>query len=72
MAGVSAKLPGGLALMSRTMLLRPLRQLPIAFGWMSKRGIPDDVAKRWLRPLRNPEIRRDVRKYAADTKHGMS
>jgi pimeloyl-ACP methyl ester carboxylesterase len=70
MAAVSARLPGGLAVMSRAMLLRPVRRLPIALGWMSKRGIPDDVAKRWLGPLRNPEIRRDLGKYAGDTRQG--
>jgi pimeloyl-ACP methyl ester carboxylesterase len=70
MAAVSARLPGGLALMARALLIRPLRQLPIALGWMSKRGIPDDVVREWLRPLRRREIRRDLRKYAGDTKRG--
>jgi pimeloyl-ACP methyl ester carboxylesterase len=70
MAAVSARLPGGIALMARTLRFRPLRQLPIALGWMSKRGIPDEVVQQWLRPLRQREIRRDLRKYAGDTKRG--
>jgi pimeloyl-ACP methyl ester carboxylesterase len=37
---------------------------------MSKRGVPDEVVARWLRPLRQREIRRDLRKYARDTKRG--
>jgi pimeloyl-ACP methyl ester carboxylesterase len=70
MAAFSARLPGGIALMARTLRFRPLRQLPIALGWMSKRGIPDEVVQQWLRPLRQREIRRDLRKYAGDTKRG--
>jgi pimeloyl-ACP methyl ester carboxylesterase len=69
-AARSAELPGGLAIMARALLFRPLRQLPIALGWMSKRGLPDDVVKEWLRPLRRREIRRDLRKYAGDTRRG--
>lgn len=51
-------------------VFRPLRRSPIAWGWMSKRGIPDDVVEEWLRPLRRREIRRDLRKYGRDTKRG--
>jgi pimeloyl-ACP methyl ester carboxylesterase len=70
MAALSAKLPGGLAIMARALRFRPLRELPIALGWMSKRGIPDEIVNEWLRPLTRPEIRRDLRKYARDTKRG--
>jgi pimeloyl-ACP methyl ester carboxylesterase len=70
MAALSARLPGGIALMARTLRFRPLRELPIALGWMSKRGIPDEVVQEWLRPLGQREIRRDLRKYAGDAKRG--
>jgi pimeloyl-ACP methyl ester carboxylesterase len=70
MAALSANLPGGLAIMARALLFRPRRELPIALGWMSKRGIPDEIVKEWLRPLRRREIRRDLRKYVRDTKRG--
>jgi pimeloyl-ACP methyl ester carboxylesterase len=70
MAALSAKLPGGLAIMARALRFRPLRELPIALGWMSKRGIPDEIVNEWLRSLRRPEVRRDLRKYARDTKRG--
>ena len=70
MAARSAELPGGLAIMARAMRSRRLRQLPIAFGRMSKREIPNNVFEEWLRPLRRREIRRDVRKYARDTRRG--
>jgi pimeloyl-ACP methyl ester carboxylesterase len=70
MAPLSARIPGGLSIMSRAMRSRRLRQLPIAFGRMSKREIPAEVFEEWLRPLRRREIRRDLRKYARDTRQG--
>jgi pimeloyl-ACP methyl ester carboxylesterase len=69
-AVVSAMLPGGLW-MTRQMLLRPsLRRLPFIYGQMSKRGVPDELIRDWLEPLRRPEIRRDLRKYVGDVGHG--
>jgi pimeloyl-ACP methyl ester carboxylesterase len=39
--------------------LRPLRRLPIAFGWLTKRG--DAATARWIKPvLKQREIRRDT------------
>lgn len=39
--------------------LRPVRRLPIAFGWLTKRG--DAASRRWLQPiLSRQEIRRDT------------
>jgi len=41
------------------MRLRMIRRLPIAFGWLTKRG--DAATARWIRPvLTKPEIRRDT------------
>jgi pimeloyl-ACP methyl ester carboxylesterase len=46
-------------LFMQQMRLRPLRRLPIAFGWLTKRGDAD--TKRWLRPvLHERGIRRDT------------
>jgi pimeloyl-ACP methyl ester carboxylesterase len=49
--------------------IRPVRRLPIAFGWLTKRG--DAATARWIRPvLTQPAIRRDtvrvLRAIAAD------
>jgi pimeloyl-ACP methyl ester carboxylesterase len=49
--------------------LRPVRRLPIAFGWLTKRG--DAATARWIRPvLAQPAVRRDttrvLRAIAAD------
>ena len=54
------KLPPPLfGLFMQQMRLRPLRRLPIAFGWLTKRG--DATTARWLTPvLAQPEIRRDT------------
>ncbi len=69
-AARSAELPGGLAFMTQAVRFRRVRQLPIAFGWMLKRGIPDEVFQGWLRTLGRREMRRDLRKYAGDTRRG--
>jgi pimeloyl-ACP methyl ester carboxylesterase len=69
-AWLSCKLPGGLGVM-RQMLLRPrVRRLPFIFGQMTKRGVPDELMRDWLQPLKRPEIRRDLRKYAGDAMKG--
>lgn len=61
--------PALFGLFMQQMRLKPVRRLPIAFGWLTKRG--DAVVKRWMRPIwRQPEIRRDtvrvLRSAAAD------
>ena len=67
---LSGKLPPALfGLFMQQMRLRAVRRLPIAFGWLTKRG--DAATARWLRPvMTRPEIRRDavrmLRAAAAD------
>lgn len=56
-------------LFMQQMRLRPVRRLPIAFGWLTRRG--DAATARWMRPvLTRPGIRRDIvrtlRSVAAD------
>jgi len=52
--------------------LRPLRRLPIAFGWMSKRPLPDELLDRWLRPLQSSRgVRRDLRRYAGGARRAQ-
>lgn len=69
-AWLSAKLPGGIVA-TRQLLLRPrLRRLPMVFGQMTKRGVSDELMRSWLEPLRRPEIRRDLRRYAGDAMRG--
>lgn len=64
-AGLAARLPGGINGALQPLRLRPLRRLPIAFGWLSKRPVPDEVADDWLAPILSQRaIRRDLRRYA--------
>jgi hypothetical protein len=54
-----------LPLGAQAMRLRPLRRLPVTFGWMAKRPLPEELVDRWLRPLQTQRaIRRDLRRYA--------
>jgi pimeloyl-ACP methyl ester carboxylesterase len=51
--------PTAFGLFMQQMRLRPLRRLPIAFGWLTKRG--DAATARWVRPvLGESGIRRDT------------
>ncbi|TRV78286.1 alpha/beta hydrolase [Streptomyces sp. 130] len=60
----SAKLPGGINLAFKLLKLKPMRRLPVTWGWMSKRPVPHEVMNAWFTPLwTSREIRRDLRKY---------
>src|SRR5712692_4907513 len=63
-AGFAIKLPGGTFILAHSLRLRALRRLPLTFGWMAKRPIPDEIFDGWIRPLvTQREIRRDLTKY---------
>jgi pimeloyl-ACP methyl ester carboxylesterase len=70
-AAAAARLPGGLAAVLKPLRFKALRRLPMTFGLMAKRPIPDELFNQWLEPaLTNAAIRRDLRKYAGDTRQG--
>lgn len=69
-AALSGWMPGGLSLMRRVLLSPRLRRLPLTYGQMSKKGIPDELMRGWLEPLKRREIRRDLRRYVTDVRHG--
>lgn len=48
---LAAKVPGGVGLAMNALKLKPLRRLPMTFGSMSKRGVPDDVFAGWMHGL---------------------
>ena len=56
----TGKLPPALfGLFMQQMRLKPVRRLPLAFGWLTRRG--DATVARWMQPLlHRPEIRRDT------------
>jgi pimeloyl-ACP methyl ester carboxylesterase len=46
--------------------LRAVRRLPLAYGWLSKRRLPEDVLEGWTQPfLRDGGVRRDTRRALA-------
>ncbi|KUH37656.1 MULTISPECIES: alpha/beta fold hydrolase [Streptomyces] len=60
----SAKLPGGINVAFKLLKWKPMRRLPMTWGWMSKRPVPHEVMDAWFTPLwSSEEIRRDLRKY---------
>jgi pimeloyl-ACP methyl ester carboxylesterase len=68
---LTGKLPPAMfGLFMQQMRLRAARRLPVAFGWLTRRG--DAATARWMKPvMTQPEIRRDavrmLRTAAADT-----
>ncbi|HET9199011.1 MAG TPA: alpha/beta hydrolase [Solirubrobacterales bacterium] len=69
-AALSGFLPGGFGVMRLALSSPALRRLPFTYGRMSKRGVPDELMRRWLQPLKRAEIRRDTRRYVRDVRHG--
>jgi pimeloyl-ACP methyl ester carboxylesterase len=66
---LAAMVPGGIFIAMQALRLRPLRRLPVALGWMSKRPLPDELVDRWLAPAQKQRgVRRDLRKYAASAR----
>jgi pimeloyl-ACP methyl ester carboxylesterase len=65
----AAKLPGGLRALLEPMRAKAARRLPIAYGWLSKREIPDDVMDGWaMRALQDPGVMADLRKALSGLK----
>jgi pimeloyl-ACP methyl ester carboxylesterase len=65
MAALAGRLgQAGIALAMPPLRNRRLRRFPLLFGWMSKRPVPEEVARAWFGATRSRAIRRDVAKYA--------
>ncbi|MEU6565066.1 alpha/beta fold hydrolase [Nocardia nova] len=64
LAVLAARVPGGLTLVARQLRIGLIRRIPFVFGHMSRRPIPDAMVRGWTEAaLRDPDVRRDVRKY---------
>jgi pimeloyl-ACP methyl ester carboxylesterase len=62
-----ARLPGSMAVLGQMLRIRALYPLPMLFGWVVKRPLPDAVAQAYLSPLRKSAgVRRDLRKLLRD------
>jgi len=72
-AALSARLPGGMAVVAQLLRVPFARRLPITFGWMAKRPIPKDVLASWITGLRTDRgVRRDVVRYVRTSdNHGL-
>jgi pimeloyl-ACP methyl ester carboxylesterase len=64
----AARVPGLIRVLLQTMRIQPLQRLPIAFGWLTKRPIPDEIVMgSYLRPyLENAGVRRDTLNLVSD------
>ena len=69
---LTAMVPGGIFLSMQALRLRPLRRLPIAFGWMAKYPLPDDLVDGWLVGLQSQRgVRRDLHRYVSGARRGQ-
>ena len=58
-----SRIPGALAVGLQPVRFAPIRNSPLGFGWLSKRGIPNELAEEALKPyFSNRAIRRDTQK----------
>jgi pimeloyl-ACP methyl ester carboxylesterase len=56
-----ARIPGAVFVIGQSLRPRAARRLPFAYGWLSKRPIPDDLSDAWMAPvLTNGAVRREV------------
>ena len=70
-AALSCRLPGGLSIAGRSLRVPGFQRLPMTFGRMSVRPIPRDMLRGWTEGLlTEPGVRRDVRRYVAETPKG--
>jgi pimeloyl-ACP methyl ester carboxylesterase len=69
-AALSGWVPGGFSVMRRVLLSPTMRRLPLTYGQMSKAGIPDELMRQWVEPLKRREIRRDLGRYVRDVRRG--
>ena len=61
---LNAALPGGTFLAAQLLRPRWIRHLPVTFGALSKRRVPDGLFRSWIHPLRhNRNVRRAIKKY---------
>jgi pimeloyl-ACP methyl ester carboxylesterase len=59
-----ARIPGAIPLAFAGLRLRPLRRLPIAFGWLTNEPIEREAEDSYVMPvLTSGEIRRDTRRF---------
>ena len=64
MLALAVRLPAGTQLAARQLRVGWLRRLPLLYGQMARRPVPDELIRRWTGPvLRDPDVRRDLLAY---------
>jgi pimeloyl-ACP methyl ester carboxylesterase len=59
---VLPRIPGALAMLSKTAGLKVVQKLPTSYGALTKNGIPDDAMASYVGQIKVPAIRRDTAK----------
>ena len=60
---VLSRVPPSLALVGASLRVPGLHRLPLAYGWLSRKGIPREIVRSWGDPLiRSRGVRRDTAK----------
>lgn len=63
---LARRAPALLVAVMQPMRVQALRRTPLLFGWLTKRGVSDDLADAWVRPFfDDPNARRDLLKTLA-------
>jgi pimeloyl-ACP methyl ester carboxylesterase len=58
---VAARVPGGITTLMQTMRPRAMRRAPIAYGWLTKKRLDDELLDHWVEPpMTDPGVRRDI------------
>ena len=61
---IAARVPGAAKVLTQALRARWVQRLPIGFGWLTKRPMPDEVVDSFLRPSRERrEILEDTRRF---------
>lgn len=60
------RIPGFMTLLANGLRFRLNQRSPLAYGALSKRRIPDELLRSWVRPpIEDRDVRRDSRKFAS-------
>ncbi|GAA2482686.1 alpha/beta hydrolase [Streptomyces gobitricini] len=63
----ASRVPGLLTLAFQSLRLRAARRLPCAYGWLTKRALPDDLIDEWVEAFfGDPGVRHDCVKVTRD------
>lgn len=67
-AGLAARVPGGIAIAARSLRLTAFQRQPTTFGWMCNAPLPKDMVRSWTEaPINNRAVRTDLVKYVRTT-----